>query len=793
MFKINAKFAIIMLAITSLLGAAACSNLGRRSISNVDRGDQYSFSRGPGNPSHEDVMQKWSTGAGALKKPTHAYMLKDNDASFMSKLKIIRSATESIDMIYYIFNTDESSSLFAQELINKAENDGVKVRILIDYLTNFKRMPFYEKLASHENIDIRFFNRPTKNTVLLAEFLTTQCDPKKDEIKMAGGIPTCGSTKFKNLERKYSDIDFDYLNATSEDYKKLDNRISPAAKMFLTGLYAKNPMIIAKVVSESLGIDPLALKESGASSDINKEEVAQMFEVFKLYGKSKLGNFGTRIESKVKLFAASIMYGKQIEMLLSLIKTFIPEEVFSSDEFRFMTDYTHHKYLMADGKYFQMGGRNIENSYHMNKNSLTDKYIFRDTDLVLEFAKKNDVLNQSFEDLYNFEAMVTDIDTIKDHQNLDMLRSISENYNIKKSASKYYTYISRAELNEKIKTLYSNVAASTSDLEKLVASGKSISEAYGIYDITKNNPNAEFIYFENLPFVTPSKGRTLGFKYKEGQTINYGKAIHVAWDSSFRNICRVKTGANNHIIVHQAYFAPTRGLTLRLKENIQANKGIPFFNPAPCQKTTMDIVTNSYSSTDLIPVNALGRRQLSAIVKKITIKPENKVRYSEYQGAANPIEKVPSLHTKVMAFGDDVAIGSANLDPRSLNLDSNNAMYIRNAKNLSKSYKYFIDQLESSKLTKSIPLHAFKNKKNLNLEDNQVIKMTIDRYGTNKKTGEKRLTPKQTEAFTAEALSVLKSMDVNTSRVINGIFTHGINATITSDGQTAYDAKYEQL
>ena len=54
-----------------------------------------------------------------------AKVLLDNDEAFEQKLQAVRNARESLDLAYYIFADDYSSSLLAQELIAaKARGEG---------------------------------------------------------------------------------------------------------------------------------------------------------------------------------------------------------------------------------------------------------------------------------------------------------------------------------------------------------------------------------------------------------------------------------------------------------------------------------------------------------------------------------------------------------------------------------------------------------------------------------------------------------------------------------------------
>ena len=149
---------------------------------------------------------------------------------------------------------------------------------------------------------------------------------------------------------------------------------------------------------------------------------------------------------------------------------------------------------------------------------------------------------------------------------------------------------------------------------------------------------------------------------------------------------------------------------------------------------TITFITNSAFTTDLAPINVLARYQLGALFdhykQLIQIKTEfekagyvpgpgesgaggtvksfpyhqfwPKLEYYEYgpttlEQAQALTQKPQSLHTKTTLIGDDLIVGSANADVRSYLMDTNNAMMIRNAKELNASYIAFVDNLIKTK------------------------------------------------------------------------------------------------
>ena len=69
-------------------------------------------------------------------------------------------------------------------------------------------------------------------------------------------------------------------------------------------------------------------------------------------------------------------------MRLLVISPLNEEAVTNAErDWEYLTDYLHHKLLLVDQRHVQLGGRNVEDSYHMRPIPLTTKYVFMDTDL----------------------------------------------------------------------------------------------------------------------------------------------------------------------------------------------------------------------------------------------------------------------------------------------------------------------------------------------------------------------------------------------------------------------------
>ncbi|PSV45853.1 phospholipase D family protein [Photobacterium sp. GB-36] len=79
------------------------------------------------------------------------------------RLALVEAAEHTIDIQYYIWNSDSSGRYLASRLVAAADR-GVYVRVLLDDINLNDREALLTKLDAHPNIDIRIFNPiPTRN------------------------------------------------------------------------------------------------------------------------------------------------------------------------------------------------------------------------------------------------------------------------------------------------------------------------------------------------------------------------------------------------------------------------------------------------------------------------------------------------------------------------------------------------------------------------------------------------------------------------------------------------------
>ncbi|TVU66098.1 phospholipase D family protein [Vibrio atlanticus] len=99
----------------------------------------------------------------ALEQATTAVRLQESGWDALAqRLALVESAEHTIDIQYYIWNSDVSGSYLASRLLAAAER-GVKVRVMLDDINLNEREGLLSALDAHPNVEIRIFNpTPTR-------------------------------------------------------------------------------------------------------------------------------------------------------------------------------------------------------------------------------------------------------------------------------------------------------------------------------------------------------------------------------------------------------------------------------------------------------------------------------------------------------------------------------------------------------------------------------------------------------------------------------------------------------
>jgi len=155
-----------------------------------------------------------------------------------------------------------------------------------------------------------------------------------------------------------------------------------------------------------------------------------------------------------------------------------------------------------------------------------------------------------------------------------------------------------------------------------------------------------------------------------------------------------------------------------------------------CSNVTVTVLTNSIETTDLNVVNLLARHSLKAFTEfyQQQSDPVRRAKFEYYEYRPGKGKNTLSLHTKVSLLGDDVLIGSANADVRSLMMDSNNALFVRGAENFNRDYTAYVQEiLNDPRKTKQLNDYlAATPRQTMIQEDLNTFRKLLTKYGVDK-------------------------------------------------------------
>jgi putative cardiolipin synthase len=661
----------------------------------------------------------FNNAATALLDYHHAEILFDNDLAFEKKLALVKSSkNEIIRLAYYIYTEDYSSAYFTKELIAAAKERKSKVRVYLDLLTNYKNLDFYsavEKMGGG-GIEFRFFNRPAESIVRSSLYMTQECP----ELQKKGAVFTenCKKEKLSRIARELKGV-------SSREILSYSNTFS---KMFLAGLLAKNPGLMATGVLAGTKTDIAAIKKSmsegGQGQGLTAEYKEGLKTLFKLYWDSEVHDDWS---SFFELSLLGIFYSADVMPVVNVIENFLPVGVQSESregkEWDFVSDYLHHKLITAGDRGLVLGGRNIEDSYHMRVNPLVSKYLFVDTDFYLDFSKgqqrgtlKNVV--RSFDRMWSDSNRTISLSELRNLAPNDILvfesdarRScegkFKEKAEIKACVREYLQTQAPRALDQRIVEIENRILEKATHYQTVYLASR---DSYPSSEPDKQfplslellkdeNPSSSVYYIENLPYEHDASEPQMAakhfhkteraFGYAAGFERESSKFIHDLWVRGIEQTCFMsqKDGQKRHIIFHNAYLFFPSNLAQAISKAI-----VGYWD---CSKVRVSIVTNSIGTTDLNIINPLARTQLHALTATYIKQRSQKrgifdLRFFEYRDP--DFENQISLHSKVTIMGDDMIIGSANADPRSVMMDTNNGLYIHNAPAFVRNITFFLEK-----------------------------------------------------------------------------------------------------
>jgi phosphatidylserine/phosphatidylglycerophosphate/cardiolipin synthase-like enzyme len=617
-----------------------------------------------------------------------ARVITANDEAFLSKLSMVEAAESSVDIAYYIFADDYTSSAFARALIDAARR-GVRVRILLDYSATYADLDLFSMMQTEGNkgsgsLQVRFYNRPTRNIVMDAAYLSLRCN----EIDVADN---CSDAKMNEIAARF---DAETINGVPAAEIGISNLDIFGSGTFLSGLYGKHPELIALAVMQGRELNE---GESDAPA-ISLDHLPALVKLARIYWRARTGNLFQRLVARIQLAVISVRAADFINPLYEAVSENLPIQrkdlAASLRDWEYVTDYLHQKLLIVDGTSIQLGGRNIEDTYHMRQDQLDSGLRFMDTDVRIDAVSGGRSVVGAFERLWNFQQMVATLEEVRQHAPNELLanQAAFETASEKCPAETADDDCFKREFAELAlaiagrETLHREQMQNNADHFENAIRPNMRNPAPSSVEI---DATAKLYYLENIPFrgkyAEALEGR--GYGAQNGREAWSGKRIHSVVLNSLESACRTATATDpKRIIVNNAYFFPPSNLVDTVARMLDGR--------LPCRHVDITIVTNSRETTDLQIVNTFGRHiafAFSDYLRSIRdVDSGATLRYYEMQPGDGPVQA--SLHSKVWIIGDDLIVGSANADVRSYMMDANNAVMIRHAPDMLASLRAMIEK-----------------------------------------------------------------------------------------------------
>jgi len=725
-----------------------------------------------------NILKTFSKGA---IEANDAMVILDNDLAFQKKLEIIKAAKSVLRLSYYIFSNDHSSAYLTEELIKAATERNVKVKLLVDMHSSYKNLDHFSMLMQkgQGNIEVRFYGRPGSTVMKDAFFLTTACKKGISKNK-------CGKKKIASIDKYFKAHD-----TTKEARLNISNNNNGLSGLFLSGLYAKDAEIMTSAVLTGQQLDITKLKGSSEDPMTDKEKNG-LKEFAKIWWQSKTANASfTGLYDRLKLKFALLKYYDELNPIYAALNNHLPaggkNRKQAKKEWTHLTDFAHHKLIMADDKVMQLGGRNVENSYHMKPNSLVDKYLFMDTDVFTRIKKNGKVITDTFDKLYNYQSLVATMQEVRtfapnDQQvNKLLAAKFCSSINKEKMLKEYEKCLSKQKerhLKERMADAFREMSKNAATYAAAYNPGKNhpliedhVSNS-GLGGYFKIADGAKLHYLENVPYTLNKSGRPSSRIF--GTELNNksikSKGIHGVWSYEFLKSCETsrKENRNINIMVNNAYFFPSAELLYTFGRMIDGT--------FDCSKVTVNIISNSAKTTDLGPVNLLAQMSMKAFFTAVNY-PEvsqfnaGKVatfKLFEYKElSANKSGKAGSLHTKAVAFDKSLFIGSANKDTRSIVMDTNNGFYITGDEKLVADYKSLLNKSIKSGLIYEVADNSVAK----NLYQVAPSNMIIDQGWSeiyNKYIKNRNMKQKEIDSIKKKYIAIMRAVESNTKKIIYG-------------------------
>jgi phosphatidylserine/phosphatidylglycerophosphate/cardiolipin synthase-like enzyme len=225
----------------------------------------------PADPIHSELLILADLLSSSESDRHYVGLLHTGADAFTSRVHLIRAAKRSIDIQTFNWVYDKAGAYLAVELLAAARR-GVRVRMLVDQMTQSGKDELAKALVLHENMQVRLYNPMSASGSLstigmigklsfefdgLNERMHNKVFLVDDAVAIVGG---------RNVEEKYFDIDpeFCYLD---RDALVVGPVVEQVTDSFET--YWNDPVVVRAEYLTSIGKNLLAWAKEGRAPDID--------------------------------------------------------------------------------------------------------------------------------------------------------------------------------------------------------------------------------------------------------------------------------------------------------------------------------------------------------------------------------------------------------------------------------------------------------------------------------------------------------------------------------------------
>jgi putative cardiolipin synthase len=190
-----------------------------------------------------------------MQSQTGAYILQKGEEALIGRAWLAQHATESIDVQYFIWSTDNIGVLAAEQLLSAAER-GVSVRVLVDDFVIDAEDRTLLLLSAHPNVQIRIYNPnfavgvgwwdKLKNSVTQFRAINQRMH---DKTAIFDGV--AGITGGRNMADEYFDFDHEY-NFRDRDILLLGSAVQQMQENFDEFWESKYAIPVERILEDAL-------------------------------------------------------------------------------------------------------------------------------------------------------------------------------------------------------------------------------------------------------------------------------------------------------------------------------------------------------------------------------------------------------------------------------------------------------------------------------------------------------------------------------------------------------------